>query len=109
MKKLIVGAALAVAVVGIGGTAFAGEINGNGKPTPINGFRAGSICSFSGLNDDPTGGGDPFEDGRTQNWGQVVGDAKTFLATDSHGISSIADQIQTEGPGTNCRGYASQP
>ena len=109
MKKLIAGAALAATIVGIGGTAFAGEINGNGDLTPINGFQAGSICSFSGLNDDPTGGGDPFQDGRTQNWGRVVGDAKTFLATDSRGISSIADQIRIEGPGTNCRGFASQP
>ena len=32
MKKLIAGAALAAAIVGIGGTAFAGEINGNGEP-----------------------------------------------------------------------------
>jgi hypothetical protein len=88
------------------GPAFAGEITGNGKPTPIKSYRAGSICSFSGQNDDPTGGGDPFQAGRTQNWGQVVGVAKDLLTTDSHGVSSIADQIRIEGPGTNCRGYA---
>jgi hypothetical protein len=109
MRKQLAAAALAAAfVVAMGGAASAGEITGNGKPTPISGFQAGSICSFSGQNDDPTGGGDPFQDGRTQNWGQVVDDAKTFIATDDRGISSIADQIRIEGPGTNCRGFASQ-
>jgi hypothetical protein len=108
MRKSLAAAALAAAfVVVTGGAASAGEITGNGKPTPINGYQAGSICAFSGQNDDPTGGGDPFEDGRTQNWGQVVDDAKTFIATDDRGISSIADQILVEGPGTNCRGFAS--
>jgi hypothetical protein len=38
----------------------------------------------------------------------VVGVAKDLLTTDDHGVSSIADQIQTEGPGTNCRGFATQ-
>jgi hypothetical protein len=107
MRKPVLSAALAAAlVVGMGGTAFAGEITGNGKPTPIDSFNASSICSFSGQNDDPTGGGDPFQDGRVQNWGHVVGDAKTFLATDSKGISSLAKtgEKQAAGPGTNCRG-----
>jgi hypothetical protein len=106
MKKWIAGAVLATSIVSVGGTAFAGEITGNGKPTPINQFNASSICSFSGQNDDPTGGGDPFEDGRVQNWGHVVGDAKAFLATDSKGISSLAKtgEKQQAGPGRNCRG-----
>jgi hypothetical protein len=110
MRKPVLSAALAAAlVVAMGGTAFAGEITGNGKPTPINGGQAGSICAFSGQNDDPTGGGDPFEDGRVQNWGHVVGDAKTLFATDSKGISSLAKtgEKQEAGPGTNCRGFAS--
>jgi len=107
MRKIITGAALALLTVGAGGTAFAGEIGGNDELTPINRYQAGSICSFSGLNDDPSGGGDPFSDGRTQNWGRAVDDAKTFIATDDHGVSSIADQVRIEGPGTNCRGYAS--
>jgi hypothetical protein len=101
-------AVAAISVVGMSG-ASAGEVTGNGDPTPINGYRAGSICSFSGLNDDPTGGGDPFQDGRVQSWGKVVADAKTFIATDSRGISSLAKlgALHDEGPGTNCRGYAS--
>jgi hypothetical protein len=110
MRKPVVSAVFAAAMlVALGGPAFAGEITGNGKPTPINSYRAGSICSFSGQNDDPTGGGDPFEDGRTQNWGHVLGDAKVFIATDDHGISSLAKlgAVHDEGPGTNCRGYAS--
>ena len=109
MKKWIAAAVIVVAGAGASGTAFAGEIGGNGELTPINSYRAGSICSFSGLNDDPSGGGDPFQAGHTQNWGQAVGVAKQLLTTDSHGVSSIADQIHVEGPGTNCQGYASQP
>ena len=37
MRKLIAGAALALSVVGVGGTAMAGEVTGgpNPKPTPI--------------------------------------------------------------------------
>jgi hypothetical protein len=92
--------------MGVGGTAFAGEIGGNGEPTPIDSYRAGSICSFSGLNDEPTSP-DPFEDGRVQNWGTVLGDAKVFLG-DGKGASAISHEILVEGPGTNCRGYASQ-
>jgi len=107
MKKLFVAAAVTAAVVTMGGTAFAGEITGNGKPTPINQYGAGSICSFSGQNDDPTGGGDPFQDGRVQNWGYVLADAKAFVGDGDHGANELASMIRTEGPGTNCRGYAS--
>jgi hypothetical protein len=108
MRKPVLSAALAAAlVVGMGGTAFAGEITGNGKPTPINGFQAGSICSFSGQNDDPTGGGDPFQDGRTQNWGHVLADAKQFIGDGDNGANELAHEIRIEGPGTNCRGLAS--
>jgi hypothetical protein len=35
------------------GTAVAGELTGNGKPTPAT-TVANSICVFSGQNDDPT-------------------------------------------------------
>jgi hypothetical protein len=35
------------------GTAFAGEITGNGQPTAAR-THANSICMFSGQNDDPT-------------------------------------------------------
>ena len=61
MRKLIAGAALVgLVTVGGAGAAFAGEVNGRGKPTPISeegGFKAGSICAFSGLNDMKLGQG----------------------------------------------------
>ena len=108
MRKPLAAAALAAAfLVATGGAASAGEITGNGKTTPINGFRAGSICSFSGQNDDPTGGGDPFQDGRTQNWGHVLDDAKAFIGDGDNGANELASMINAEGPGTNCRGFAS--
>jgi hypothetical protein len=72
-----------------GGSAFAGEITGNGKPTsaPEN---ANSECSFSGLDD-------PDADGfvHTQNWGQLSKEAREFLA--SIGVT----------PGTACNGHLS--
>ena len=78
-------------VVGFGGTAFAGEITGNGKPTPIAGFRAKSICSFSGQNDNPD---DPIEGGRVQNWGSIP--------------KAVRDQLAAggESPGVQCNGHS---
>lgn len=63
------GALLAVNV----GMATAGEITGNGKFLEMNGK---SICSFSGLNDDPEEEG---ASGRTQNWGQIDKQTRGFL------------------------------
>jgi hypothetical protein len=62
-------AALAAAAVAVSASpAFAGEVNGNGDPTPIR-TQANSICAFSGQND-----GNP-PPGRTaahvQSWGQI--------------------------------------
>jgi len=108
MRKPLAAAAFAAAlIVAMGGAASAGEVTGNGKPTPINGGQAGSICAFSGQNDDPTGGGDPFQDGRTQNWGHVLDDAKQFIGDGDNGANELARMINAEGPGTNCRGFAS--
>jgi hypothetical protein len=115
LKRALVGACLtAASLAAMGGTALAGEVTGSdhGGPnkngvTPINAYQAGSICSFSGLNDDPSGGGDPFQDGKVQNWGKVVEDAKAFIGDGDHGANEVARLFQTEGPGTNCRGYAS--
>jgi hypothetical protein len=106
MRKPVLSAVLAAAlVVAMGGTAFAGEITGNGKPTPIESFRAGSICSFSGLNDDPNEPG-MFNDGRVQSFGDIVQEAIDVLG-DGQGASSLVPTIREEGPGTSCRGYAS--
>ncbi len=50
-NKTMIAAALCLAtIVGVGSTAAAGEVTGNGKTTPIS-VRAGSICAFSGLED----------------------------------------------------------
>ena len=103
----------AALVLGLGaGSAFAGEITGNGKETPIKSQQecdfgtgecpapagpANSFCAFSGLNDDPA------EDGnRTQSWGTgVSGEAKG-----AGGVSEFAKAgfIKAAGPGTECRG-----
>ena len=58
MKRFLVVAASFAVLVGVAaGGAFAGEVNGKGENTPIGAapdgdLHAGSICSFSGLNDE---------------------------------------------------------
>jgi hypothetical protein len=72
IKKLVGGALCAVAVVGMGSSAFAGEItgsgkggpNGDGKPAATQG-HAQSACAFSGLDDAQGGHGD------VQNFGHI--------------------------------------
>ena len=106
MRTMILGTALAAAMVlGTSGTAFAGETTGNGKDTPIADYRAGSICSFSGQNDDPDEEG-LFNGGRVQSFGDIVQEAIGALG-DGRGASSLTPIITGEGPGTSCRGYAS--
>ena len=63
------------------GSAFAGEITGSGKPTPIKSFRAHSICSFSGLNDRTQGEGPTNT--RVQNWGVTPNPMPGFHPGDS--------------------------
>ena len=74
MRKAIAGAAVLAFSCGElgGGTAFAGERGGNGKPTPINEYRANSICSFSGLDDMDFEA--PVDPGVVQNWGSIPKD-----------------------------------
>jgi hypothetical protein len=101
MRKPVLSAALAAAlVVAMGGTAFAGEVNGNGEPTPIR-ERAGSICAFSGQNDNPN---DPEDLGRVQSFGNIVQEA---VRAGDRGASSLVPVIRAEGPGAACRGFAS--
>ena len=57
LKKLM------IACVVISSPAWAGEVNGKGDPTPVQGRIASSICSFSGLDDDGSG---------IQSYGQIV-------------------------------------
>jgi hypothetical protein len=90
-KSLLAGALSAVAITAVGaGSAFAGEVTGNGKPT-AGPAHANSICVFSGRND-----GEP-PPGRTaahvQSWGQIP--------------KAGRDALTAEGsnPGKACNGH----
>ena len=101
MKKLIAGAVLGLVVVGGPSAVFAGEINGNGKPTQ-GPAHANSICAFSGL-EDGDGAGFPGPGGAPpQNWGHV----RQFLTSDAGGNLTPA-QIKASGeqPGDSCNGH----
>jgi hypothetical protein len=85
-KRYLLAVALCAAVIAAMGTgsAFAGEVTGNGKQTPIglateDDPHASSICSFSGQND-----GEP-PPGRTaehvQSWGQIPKAERDLMAT----------------------------
>lgn len=71
LAHAIVTAALLVSLSAA--SALAGEVTGTGETTPIADFQANSICSFSGLNDDPEGL-DPENGprGRVQSFGQCT-------------------------------------
>jgi hypothetical protein len=68
-KKLAAVALCAGIVLGSSGSALAGEITGNGKPTPAR-DNAKSLCAFSGLEDFDLEA--PVDPGVTQNWGQII-------------------------------------
>ena len=91
--KSYLGAVLcAVAVAAVGaGSAFAGEVTGKGKATPIQEYQAASICSFSGQNDGEPPAGRTAE--HVQNWGQIPKEVRDFIAT------------QGEHPGDACNGH----
>ena len=74
MRRILAVVAGVVAVVGLGaGSAFAGEVTGNGKPTGAP-DHANSICVFSGQNDVPDAPLDqaepPGPGGTSQSYGQ---------------------------------------
>ena len=86
--SLLAAAFFPVAITGAtAGAALAGESTGNfektGKTTPIAGFVAKSICSFSGQNPErffpPTDPG--FQPGRTQSWAQIPKEIRDIIAT----------------------------
>ena len=78
--RALAAAALLVSVSA--GSVLAGEVTGNGKPTPIKEFRAKSICSFSGLNDRIEGEGPT--DTRAQSWGQIPKAVRDVIAAEEH-------------------------
>jgi hypothetical protein len=97
-KRSLLAVAVCAAVAGLSaGPAFAGEVTGNGKQTPIGAApddapHASSICSFSGQNDDPN---EPGAGGRVQSWGQDVSNAVHAGAAPPGGV-----------PGQACNGHS---
>jgi hypothetical protein len=79
MLKMIAAVTITIAV-----PASAGEVTGNGDPTPVADHRAASICSFSGLEDHPV------SPGSVQSYGQIV--------------RSLGGAHYAFGPGFECRG-----
>ena len=81
-KKMLAVALCATAVMGVSGNAAFAQ--GQVEQGPE---HANSICSFSGLNDEPD---DPEEGGRVQSYGQIV----------SHGGKAFAPS-----PGDYCNAH----
>ena len=77
---------LAAACVLLSSPAWAGEVTGNGDPTPIANHVASSECAFSGLQD----GTAPIISTQVQNWGAIV--------------ASLRGLPPLPGPGVRCRG-----
>jgi len=103
IKKMVAGATIVMAGLSVGGSAFAGEQTGgpNPKPTPIDNFgHAQSTCAFSGVNDDPTGGGIPIEVGKVQNWGHTLANAKVLLTPAQFEVF-----LATRAPSVTCNGH----
>jgi hypothetical protein len=98
IKKLVGGALCAVAVVGMGSSAFAGEITGSGKGGPEGNGIPGAIgnarseCAFSGLDDARGGHGD------VQNFGHI--DDPAFVSVVSvRGAAFVTATIDIGLPG----------
>jgi hypothetical protein len=91
--------ATAILLGGAAGTACAGEITGNGKPTQ-GPAHANSICTFSGL-EDGDGAGFPGPGGAPpQNWGHVQQAERDAGATPA--------DLKASGfqPGDSCNGHS---
>jgi hypothetical protein len=95
-RRIAVALAAGALTLSLGaGTAFGGEITGNGKSTPIRSYHMSSICAFSGYNDDPE-----IEPGRkaahVQSWGQIP--------------KAVRDEIAQFGahPGDACNGHTGE-
>src|SRR3954454_13393017 len=85
-------------VVLTSGSAFAGEVNGNGGFTPNHEFgHAQSICSFSGLQDGD-GAGFPRPGGAPpQNWGH---------SKEAFGSTPAERKASGFQPGDSCNGHS---
>lgn len=105
MRRTTLVVALAmVMVLSTAAVAFAGEVKGppgpdgaTGGDTPIASFRAASICSFSGLNDEITFDGEFPEPTRTQSYGTFL-----VLIKKSAGLSAQEVKQLLPSPGVAC-------
>jgi hypothetical protein len=96
-------------VLGVGaGSAFGGEVTGNGKPTQ-GPAHANSICTFSGQNDDPNAPIVPpgptapnGPGGRTQSYGQDVRNGLSEPSAINPG--KVGQGVLTFHPGFACNG-----
>jgi len=114
MKKAMACTVLAIGLVlGSGGAAMAGEVNGNGDETPIAGHdTAASICAFSGLDTaDSIEGVLPFPDDMLA----VRGNQSPAGVERHHGVQNygmfqrpLAKELgineMVPSPGESCRG-----
>jgi hypothetical protein len=103
-RRSVVGAAICAAtVLGVGGSAFAGEYTGNGGVAP-GGVKGKSACSFSGLDVSvEVEGAAPFDDDfvgvnfhGVQSYGQFVAYEKT--------VGPLNLPFPLPSPGQACRG-----
>lgn len=102
LRRLIAVAVCTVGAVGVGaGTAFAGEVTGNGKPTGAP-DHANSICVFSGQNDVPEGDPEEGPPGRTQSYGQDVRMGLNDPSATNPG--KVGREVFTLHPGFACNG-----
>jgi hypothetical protein len=93
MNKTLAGVAIcACSIIGLGSSAFAGEVTGSGKGGP-NGDgipggigNAASSCVFSGLQDFDGAGVQP---GSVQNWGHIADDEAFIEILASKGASEV--------------------
>jgi hypothetical protein len=98
----VVGVAAAIALAA---PAQAGEVTGNGKPTPNDVFgHSASICSFSGLQDGDDDGDNVPDPGvpngpgtAPQNWGHTKQELRA--------LGLPAAEIAAERPGVTCNGH----
>jgi hypothetical protein len=97
-RTMLIPVAALAAVVLAAPAAHAGEITGNGKPTPNHTFgHANSICSFSGLED---GDGGPFPGpggAPPQNWGH---------SKEAFGSTPAERKASGFQPGDSCNGHS---
>lgn len=102
LRRALGVAACTAAVIGVGaGSAFAGDLTGNGKPTGAP-DHANSICVFSGQNDFPEGSETEGPGGISQSYGQENRLGLRDPSADNPG--KVGQGVFTFHPGFACNG-----